>query len=103
MDDAVKTAEQVLALGANVRAANFTAGGSGASLTLTATGRPAQTPSGKPIAPAAVPITVEFINAGGQPVASQEAQIPAVADGASQDVKVDAQGTGIAAWRYKRK
>jgi tetratricopeptide (TPR) repeat protein len=103
VDDAVKTAEQVLALPANVRAANFATQGSGASLTLTATGRAAQTPAGKPIAPVAVPITVEFINAGGQPVATQETTIPAVADGASQDVKVDAQGAGIAAWRYKRK
>jgi tetratricopeptide (TPR) repeat protein len=103
VDDAVKTAEQVLALPANVKAANFATAGNGASLTLTAVGRPAQTPGGKPIAPAAVPITVEFINAGGQPVASQDAQIPAVADGASQEVKVDAQGAGIAAWRYKRK
>jgi tetratricopeptide (TPR) repeat protein len=103
VDDAVKTAEQVLALPANVRAASFATQGNGASLTLTATGRTAQTPSGKPIAPAAVPITVEFINASGQPVASQEATIPAVNVGASEDVKVDAQGTGIAAWRYKRK
>jgi tetratricopeptide (TPR) repeat protein len=103
VDDAVKTAEQVLALPANVRATNFATQGNGASLTLTATGRAAQTPAGKPIAPVAVPITVEFINAGGQPVATQEATIPAVADGASQDVKVDAQGAGIAAWRYKRK
>jgi tetratricopeptide (TPR) repeat protein len=103
VDDAVKTAEQVLALPANVRAANFATQGSGASLTLTATGRAAQTPAGKPIAPAAVPITVEFINASGQPVAAQEATIPAVTEGASQDVKVDAQGAGIAAWRYKRK
>ena len=86
-----------------MRAANFATQGTGASLTLTATGRAAQTPSGKPITPAAVPITVEFIDAGGQPVATQEATIPAVADGASQDVKVDAQGAGIAAWRYKRK
>ena len=103
VDDAVKTAEQVLALPANVRAANFATGGSGASLTLTATGRAAQTPAGKPIAPVVVPITVEFINAGGQPVTTQDTQIPAVADGASQEVKVDAQGSGIAAWRYKRK
>jgi hypothetical protein len=70
---------------------------------LTATGRSAQTAAGKPIAPSAVPITVEFINAGGQPVASKDVEIPAVANGASQDVKVDAQGAGIAAWRYKRK
>jgi tetratricopeptide (TPR) repeat protein len=103
VDDAVKTAEQVLALPANVRAASFATQGTGASLTLTVTGRAAQTPAGKPIAPAAVPVTVEFINASGQPVATQEATIPAVTTGASQDVKVDAQGAGIAAWRYKRK
>ena len=103
VDEAVKIAEQVLALPANVRAANFSTSPQGASLTLSATGRSAQTPAGKPIAPAAVPITVEFINAGGQPVVSKDAEIPAVANGSSQDVKVDAQGAGIAAWRYKRK
>jgi hypothetical protein len=36
-------------------------------------------------------------------VASQETQIPPLASGASQEVKVAAQGAGIAAWRYKRK
>jgi tetratricopeptide (TPR) repeat protein len=103
VDDAVKTAEQVLALPANVKASNFATAGDGASLTLTASGRPAQTAAGKPIAPTAMPITVEFINAGGQPVATQDAEIPAVADGASQEVKVSAQGANITAWRYKRK
>jgi tetratricopeptide (TPR) repeat protein len=103
VDDAVKTAEQVLALPANVKASDFATSGTGASLTLTAVGRSAQTASGKPIAPAAVPITVEFINATGQPVASQDAQIPAVANGSSQEVKVDGKGAGITAWRYKRK
>jgi tetratricopeptide (TPR) repeat protein len=103
LDDAVKTAEQVLALPANVKASTFAPSANGASLTLSATGRAAQTAAGKPIAPAAVPITVEFLNAGGQPVATQAATIPAVANGASQDVKVDGQGAGIVAWRYKRK
>jgi hypothetical protein len=103
VDDAVKTAEQVLALPANVKASDFATAGNGASLTLTASGRQAQTASGKPIPPRAVPITVEFINAGGQPVASQDAEIPAVANGATQQVKVTAQGADIAAWRYRRK
>jgi hypothetical protein len=103
VDDAIKTAEQVLALPANVKASAFTPSASGASLTLAATGREAQTPAGKPIAPVAVPITVEFLSAAGQPVATQQATIPAVASGASQDVKVDGQGAGIVAWRYKRK
>jgi tetratricopeptide (TPR) repeat protein len=103
VDDALKTAEQVLALPANVKASDFTPSGSGASLTLTATGRAAQTASGKPIPPVAVPITVEFLNASGQPVASQDTQIPAVPNGSSQDVKVEGKGAGITAWRYKRK
>jgi tetratricopeptide (TPR) repeat protein len=103
VDDAVKTAEKVLALPANVKASDFSTSGTGASLTLTASGRAAQTASGKPIAPAAVPITVEFINASGQPVATQDTQIPAVPNGSSQEVKVDGKGAGITAWRYKRK
>jgi hypothetical protein len=49
-----------------------------------------------------VPIVVEFPT----PQAGRrrsEAQIPQLAAGAAQDVKVAAQGGGIAAWRYKRK
>lgn len=103
VNDAVKIAEQVLALPADVKATDFDATGTGATLNLSATGRPAQTTAGKPIAPVAVPITVEFLNAGGQVVASQDAQVPQLAAGASQEVKVAGQGSGITAWRYKRK
>ncbi len=103
VDDAVKTAEQVLALPADVKASSFDVTGAGATLTLTATGRSATTPGGKAIAPAAVPIVVEFLNATGGAVASQEAQIPALKAGESQEVKVAGQGSGITAWRYKRK
>jgi tetratricopeptide (TPR) repeat protein len=103
VDDAVKTAEQVLALPADVKAADFSATGSGANLTLTVTGRAAQTPTGKAIPVAAVPIVVEFLGGTGAVVATQEAQVPALAAGASQEVKVAGQGSGITAWRYKRK
>ena len=103
VDQAVKTAEQVLALPADVKASNFEATGNQATLTLSATGRATQTPTGKAIAPAAVPIVVEFLNAAGGVVATQEAQIPALKSGASQEVAVTAQGSGITAWRYKRK
>lgn len=103
VDAAVKTAEQVLALPADVKASDFATTGNGATLTLSATGRAAQTPTGKPIAPVPVPIVVEFLNPTGAVVTSQETQIPALASGASQEVKVAAQGGGIAAWRYKRK
>jgi hypothetical protein len=103
VDDAVKMAEQVLALPADVKASDFSATGSGASLTLSATGRAAQTPSGKPIPAAPVPIVVEFLSGTGAVVTSQDAQIPQLAVGSSQDVKVEAKGSGITAWRYKRK
>jgi tetratricopeptide (TPR) repeat protein len=103
VDDAVKIAEQVLALPADVKASEFSATGSGATLTLTATGRAAQTPTGKAIAPVAVPIVVEFLDGTGTVVGTQDAQVPALAAGASQEVKVAGQGSGITAWRYKRK
>jgi tetratricopeptide (TPR) repeat protein len=103
VDQAVKTAEQVLALPVDVKASEFTADGKGATLTLSATGRAATTPSGKAIPPAPVPITVEFLSGTGTVVASQDATLPQLAAGASQDVKVEGQGAGIAAWRYKRK
>jgi len=103
VDDAVKTAEQVLALPADVKASDFSATGSGANLTLTATGRAAQTSAGKAIPAVAVPIVVEFLGGTGTVVATQEAQVPALAAGASQEVKVAGQGSGIMAWRYKRK
>jgi hypothetical protein len=103
VDQAVKTAEQVLALPVDVKASDFSADGKGATLTLSATGRSAQTAAGKAIAPAPVPITVEFLSGTGSVVATQDATVPQLAAGASQDVKVTGQGAGIAAWRYKRK
>lgn len=103
VDQAVKMAEQVLALPVDVKASEFSATGTGATLTLAATGRSAQTATGKPIAPAPVPITVEFLSGTGALVASQEATLPQLAAGASQEVKVTGQGSGISAWRYKRK
>ena len=103
VDAAVKTAEQVLALPADVKASDFAATGNGATLTLSATGRAPQTPTGKPLPAAPVPIVVEFLDSSGGVVTSQEAQIPQLATGSSQDVKVAAQGGGIIAWRYKRK
>ncbi len=50
VNDAVKTAEQVLALPVDVKVTDFSPTASGATLAATATGRDAQTPAGKPIA-----------------------------------------------------
>jgi tetratricopeptide (TPR) repeat protein len=103
VDSAVKTAERVLALPVDLKVTDFTPTGNSATLTMTATGRPAQTPSGKPIAAVPVGLVVEFLDAKGGVVATQEAQIPALKPGASQEVKLTGQGAGITAWRYKKK
>jgi tetratricopeptide (TPR) repeat protein len=103
VDDAVKTAEQVLALPVDLRVTDFAAAAGGATLTATATGREAQTAAGKPIPPAPIALTVEFIDAKGTAVGSQDVQIPALEAGKTHEVKAAAQGAGIAAWRYKRK
>ena len=103
VDDAVKTAEQVLALPVDVKVTDFTATGTGAALSASATGRAAQTATGKEIAPVPVTLTVEFLDAKGAVVASQDAQVPALQPNAAHEIKVTGQGSGIAAWRYKRK
>jgi len=103
VDDAVKTAEQVLALPVDVKVTDFSAAAGGATWTATATGREAQTAAGKPIPPAAITITVEFLDAKGTPVGSQDVPVPALDAGKTQELKAAAQGAGIAAWRYKRK
>ncbi len=103
VDEAVKIAEQVLALPVDVRVSDFSAAAGGATLTGSAIGREAQTAAGKPIPPAPVAITVEFLDAKGTVVGSQDVQIPALDAGKTHEIKAAAQGAGIAAWRYKRK
>jgi tetratricopeptide (TPR) repeat protein len=103
VNDAVKIAEKVLALPADVKVTDFSTTGSGATLQATATGRQAQTASGKPIQPAEQNLTFEFLDAKGTVVGTQEAKVPPLAPAATQNVKVQAQGAGITAWRYKVK
>jgi tetratricopeptide (TPR) repeat protein len=101
---AVKIAEKVLALPVSVEVTNFTISGNGARLAATATGRQdPQTPAGKAIPPAPVTLVFEFLDKQGTPVATQEAQVPALKGGATHQIQLEAQGTGIDAWRYKRK
>jgi tetratricopeptide (TPR) repeat protein len=103
VNEAVSTAEKVLALPIDVKVGAFQASPSGASLTATATGRQAQTAAGKPITPAPLTLTFEFLNASGGVVGSQDVQVPALQPGASQELKAAAQGQGIVGYRYKQK
>ncbi len=103
VDEAIMVAEKVLAMPVDVKVTDFTPGPSDAKLTGTATGREAQTPAGKPIPPAPVTIVVEFLDAKGTVVGSQDVALPALAAGKSQDITAAAKGAGIVAWRYKQK
>ncbi len=103
INSAVKLAEGVLALPVDVKVTDMTATGDGAKISGTATGRQAQTPTGKAIKPVPVVLVFEFLDAKGAPVATQEAQIPALTAGATHDINVEAKAAGITAWRYKRK
>jgi tetratricopeptide (TPR) repeat protein len=103
VDEAVKVAEQVLALPMDIRVTDFGTGANAATLTATATGREAQTPAGKPIPAAPVTLAVEFLDAKGAVVAGQDVAVPALEAGKSQELKAAGQGAGIVAWRYKRK
>ena len=103
VDEAVKIAEKVLALPVDVRVTDFSPGASGATLLATATGRESQTPAGKPIPPAPVALAVEFLDAKGTVVGSQDVQVPALEPGKTQEIKAAAQGNGIVAWRYSQK
>ena len=103
VDEAVKIAEKVLALPVDVRVTDFSTGGNTATLTGTATGREAQTAAGKPIPPAPLALAVEFLDAKGGVVGSQDVQVPALEPGKSHEIKATAQGGGIVGWRYTRK
>jgi hypothetical protein len=103
VDEAVKIAEKVLALPTDVQINDLTVSGTTATLTGTATGRQAQTATGKPIKPAPVTLTVEFLDAKGTVVASQDVQVPALEAGKTHDFTAKGQGAGIAAWRYKQR
>jgi tetratricopeptide (TPR) repeat protein len=103
VDEAVKIAEKVLALPVDVQVNDFTPAGGNATLTATATGRQAQTPAGKPIPPAPVTLAVEFLDAKGTVVSSQDVSVPALGAGKSQQINATGQGAGITAWRYKQK
>lgn len=103
IDSAVKIAERVVALPINLEVTNFSRSGTHATLDATATGRQPKTPTGKPIAPTPLTVVFEFLDQQGTPVATQEAQIPPLTVGAIYQIKLNAQGTGIKAWRYKRK
>jgi tetratricopeptide (TPR) repeat protein len=97
-----KTAIRLLAMPTAVKVTQFAPTADGASITATATGREGETAQGKPLVAKPLTLIFEFLDAKGAVVANQEVKIPALKAGEAHPIEVNAQGQGIAAWRYKQ-
>lgn len=98
-----KTAIMLIGMPTTVKVSQFAPTPAGATVTGAATGRQAESAQGKPVAPKPFTLIFEFLDAKGAVVANQEVQVPALKPGESQPVEAKAEGSGIAAWRYKQK
>ena len=97
-----ETFNKLIGMTVSLESKTFTPTDSGATLKLSAVGRPGADVHGNPLKPAAASIVVEFLDASGAVVASQTTVIPALAPDARQDVTVSASGKGIKGWRYRK-
>ena len=95
--------EQLVALPVNLEEVTLQVSGTNATLSGTATGRSGQTPKGAAVPPTAVALVFEFLDAGGNVVATVGATLPPLKAGVASPVTVSATGQGITDWRYRRK
>jgi tetratricopeptide (TPR) repeat protein len=98
-----KIAVQLLGMPTSVKITQFAPTADGATITGTATGREGQNAQGKPLVPKPITLIFEFLDPKGAVLSNQEVPVPALKAGESHPIEIKAQGTGIAAWRYKQK
>lgn len=98
-----KTATRLISMPTTVKVTEFASVAGGATISAAATGREAQTPQGKPVAPKPLTLVFEFLDSKGAVLANQEVQVPALRPGVSHQIEAKGEGAGIAAWRYKQK
>jgi tetratricopeptide (TPR) repeat protein len=101
--EVLKAAEKLVGLPFSLDMTSFQMGRDGARLVGTATGRNATDAQGRPIKTEPVTLVVEFMDVSGTVVDSKEVTVPVVPVGSSHEVSVDAKGSDIAGWRYRRK
>lgn len=98
------SAEKLLGLRTGIVITGLTLGATSADLTGTATGyEAANAKTGKPIAPAPVTVTFEFLDKSGAVVSSQDVTIPALTKDATESFSASGTGEGITGYRYKVK
>ncbi len=96
-------ATKLLAMPVTIEVTSFAVTGERATWAATATGRDAMTATGEAKPPAATTLVVEFLDAKGGVVASQEVAVDALSAGQSQALSAGGTGAGIQAWRYRPK
>lgn len=102
-DSLIKVVERLAPMPVSIDVQSLSATDQGAKWVANAVGRSAQSVSGRPVPPSPVAITVEFLNGEGAVVATQDVDVPAIPAGESRTIEASATGSGITAWRYKRK
>ena len=102
-DQMIKYAMLITELPINVEVSGFQTGAGAATWAGSATGRAARNQSDQPIPPAPMTLVFEFLDAGGNVVATQEVAVKALPEGEKQALSVASQTGGIVAWRYKKK
>ena len=98
-----EAATRLLEMPVAIEVTNFAATPGSATWQATATGRDAMTAEGAPKPPAAVTLVLEFLDAKGGVVATQDVAVNALKTGETQTLSANAQGAGISSWRYRAK
>lgn len=103
-DKMIAEVTHLMAMPTSVSVERFGVKGNTATLAGVAVGRQAmKAEDSSELPPAAKTIVVEFLNAGGDVVATKEVAIPALQAGVRSEWTAEGTGDGIVAWRYHEK
>lgn len=102
--DVMRVAEELVGLPFNVEITRVSYTAAEARVVGAAVGREALNPAGRPIPPAPVTLTFEFLDILGNVIGTAEAAVPALTPAQTSNLNVAAPVTQrVAGWRYKRK
>ncbi len=102
-DQMIKYALLVTEMPVNISVTGFQTGAASANWNGSATGRAARNSADQPIKPVAMTLVFEFLDATGKVVDTQEVSIKPLPEAEVQEITLASQGSGIVAWRYKKK
>ena len=102
-EDVIKTATRLVVMPFTVEITGFHTSESKATLKAEAIGREAQDAAGKPLKTAPLTLVVEFVDAAGKVLDTEEITVPALKKGDKHPIDLTGTGTAIVGWRYKAK